>query len=429
MIEGGNVIVSCGKHQRKWGHICQCSTRRKAFVNRERQHFDMVAPVLLLFLVWAAGRPGTVRGKVVQDFQECGWFFQNKIPPQGFLGRSRLRICQRFKNHYHFATLYRTDLRIPVYSAYRYPCSMGQSEAYRPSPWFHEPQIDDQNAGNDMRSSTKDRSTKQAMDSDYQDSGYNRGHLYPFSLNDKESATATCTLTNAVPEEHGANVKWYQEVEAVAERLARVCHKSGRTMYLLTGSANPTRIKINNKVSVPRTVWTALCCTSPAQSLDPCLDQPAPPEGHDVLLYNRDFSFAFTKEMKPERAAKHLTVRGLQEKLRVGSLFLGCRGTSDSDERQTFLEVEGLIENKIINPINNTGSPALRPFGYEATSVTFQAVCSYLLVPGRNAALAVSQGMLHLAWVAAPVLHGAATVVGALLVVTALGVLINNPRG
>ncbi|XP_055495174.1 endonuclease domain-containing 1 protein-like [Leucoraja erinacea] len=384
----------------------------------------MVAPVLLLSLVWAAGYPGTVRGKVVQDFKECGWFFQNNIPPQGFLGRSRLRICQRFKNHYHFATLYRTDVRIPVYSAYRYPCSMGESEAYRPSPWFHEPQIDNQNAGNDMRSSTKARSTKQATDTDYQDSGYDRGHLYPFALNDKESSTATCTLTNAVPEEHGANVKWYQEVEAVAERLSRVCRKSGRTMYLLTGSANPTRTKINNRVSVPRAVWTALCCTaSPDHNRDPCLGDRAPPEGQDVLVYNRDFSFAFMKEMKPERAAKHLTVRELQRKLPVDSLFVSCRGTSDNDERQTFEEVEGLIENKIINPLNNTGSPALRPFGYEATAVTFRSVCTYLLVPGHSAFLAVSQGMLLLA----PVLHGAATV-AALILVNAFSVLINNPR-
>ncbi|XP_062911234.1 endonuclease domain-containing 1 protein-like [Mobula hypostoma] len=387
----------------------------------------MLAAVLLLSVLWVTHAPGTARAKVVQDFGECDWFFQNKMPPQGFSSRSRVRICQKFKNHYHYATLYRTDLRIPVYSAYRYPCSLGEGEAYRPSTWFREPQIDDQNAESDMKSSTKTSSAKQATDEDYRDSGYDRGHLNPFALNDKDSATATCTLTNAVPKEHRANVKWYQEAESVVEKLAQVCHKSRRTMYLLTGASNLTKIKIKDRVSVPKTVWTALCCTSsPDQNNDPCLSGHVPSEGPEVLVYDRDFSFAFMKTMMPEQVTKHLTLRELQKKLRVDALFHSCRGTTESDEDQTVKEVEGLIMNKIINPINNTGSALPRPFGFEAATGIVQFIRSSLLAPSRTAIQAALSGFLEATKPMAPVLHGVGTVVGILLI-NAFGVLINNP--
>ncbi|XP_078085561.1 endonuclease domain-containing 1 protein-like [Mustelus asterias] len=380
------------------------------------------APLLLLLALLC---PGTVLGEVVRDFQTCGWFFQNRVPPQGFPTRGRVRICQRYKNHYHFGTLYRTDLRIPVYSAYRYPCIMGQSEAYRPSPWFMEPQIDNQNAVATMRSSSAEHSDKQAVDADYQDSGYDRGHLYPFSLNDKESATATCTLTNAVPEEHAANVNWYQEAESVVQKLARICHKSGRSTYLVTGAANPTRTKMKNRVSVPGLVWTALCCSYPQdQNNDPCLNDNVEAEGQNVLKYNRDFSFAFMKSMKPEKEVVHLSVRQLQNKLRVGKLFDSCRGASESDEMEILKEVEGLIQDKIINPANTGGSP-LRPLGYEAAVGICRFVYSEFLDPGQAMVRVVTSGLIEVGRASSPVFRGLVTVVG-ILAVNALGVLLNN---
>ncbi|XP_072436448.1 endonuclease domain-containing 1 protein-like [Chiloscyllium punctatum] len=383
---------------------------------------------LLLLLVWALPQSGMVKGEVVRDFKECNWFFQNKRPPQGFPVRGRFRICQRYKNHYHYATLYNSGMRIPVYSAYRYPCSMGQSAGYRPSPWFYEPQIDDQNAPGTMRSSSADFSERQAVDEDYQDSGYDRGHLYPFALNEKESATATCTLTNAVPEEHAANVNWYQEAESVAEKLARICHKSGRSMYLMTGAANPTKTKMKNRVSVPGLVWTALCCTySRDQNNDPCLNNNAGLEGQDVLRYNRDFSFAFMKQMKPERKTTHVTVRQLQKKLRVGQLFDNCRGMNENQEEEIFREVEGLIQGKIINPANRGSSP-LQPLGYEVCVGIFQFIHHKLLAPGQSVVRVVLDITMEIATTIAPIFHGILTIVG-VLAINVFGILINNNSG
>ncbi|XP_078413747.1 endonuclease domain-containing 1 protein-like [Cetorhinus maximus] len=379
----------------------------------------------LFFLLLAALDPGTVRGKVVRNFDTCNWFFQAKVPPQGFPVRNRVRICQRYKNRYHFATLYNTELRVPVYSAYRYPCSMGEGEGYRPSPWFYEPQIDDQNAAASMKRSSAHSSDKQAVDEDYYDSGYDRGHLYPFALNERESATATCTLTNAVPEKNAANVNWYQEAESIVQKLGRICHKSGRSTYLVTGAADPTRIKMKNRVSVPGLVWTALCCTFPQdQNNDPCLNDSVGPEGQDVPMYNRDFSFALMKSMVPEKDTVYVTVRQLQKKLRVDKLFDKCRGTSENDEMEVLKEVRGLIQNKTINPVNTASSP-LRPFGYEAAVGIFQFISYKFLAPGKTMAQVVMGGMKEVTRVITPVFLGIIMVFG-VLAVNVLDILLNN---
>lgn len=297
----------------------------------------------------------TVGGKVVKDFQECSWFFQGKVPPQGFENNSSdnlVRICQKYKDHYHFATLYRTDLRTPVYSAYRYPCSMGEEEdAHKPSPWFQEPQIDDLSLPDEMVNNINSHGELQALNSDYEDEEYQQGHMYPFSLNNKTSATSTCTLTNAVPMTQEANMNWYHEAEAVVAKLARTCHKSGRLMYLVTGSANPTEKKLKNRVSVPGSVWTTFCCTFPQdQNNDPCQSSPVNEEleGEQEVTYNKDFSYAFMKDLESEAKAEYLTVSEVQHRLGVDNIFNGC-GTDSQDEGEISKEIEELINQIKMN--------------------------------------------------------------------------------
>ena len=84
-----------------------------------------------------------VRSEVDGDFNKCDHFFYKNTPPQ--LGRHfnqpPKEICQRFQNDYRYATLYSTDLRIPLYSAYtdEGPCQ-GQQDNRR-AAWFVEPQV------------------------------------------------------------------------------------------------------------------------------------------------------------------------------------------------------------------------------------------------------------------------------------------------
>ncbi|XP_078085562.1 uncharacterized protein LOC144504303 [Mustelus asterias] len=300
-------------------------------------------PLLLLLA-------GTLYAEVVQDFDKCGWFFQGKTPPSGLEAPEPVTICQRYKNQYHFATLYSSQLRIPVYSAYRYPCSLGQNQAHRPSPWFYEPQIEDLADTKEMKSCKMHSSELQAVDSDYQGGSYERGHLYPFILNRQESSTSTCTLTNAVPETHGANVRWFKEVESVTRMLAQTCHKSGRSMYFVTGVDSSLKKKMKNRVSVPGFVWTALCCTFPQdKNNDPCLNGDMGSEGEDIAEYDKDFSSAFMKQMDPETKAEHLTVSQLENRLGKVRIFDSCAGTSQEGEAETFKEVDELVQKLVIS--------------------------------------------------------------------------------
>ncbi|XP_067901603.1 endonuclease domain-containing 1 protein-like [Heterodontus francisci] len=388
-----------------------------------------MGPPSLVILVLLTG---TVQGDVLPSFDECNWFFQGKIPPQGFDTQNRVRICQRYKNYYHYATLYSTDLRIPVYSAYRYPCSLGHKKAYRPNPWFYEPQIDDPSKSGEMKPCRVPSSDFQAVESDYQGSGYNRGHLYPFILNRDESATSTCTLTNAVPESSGANNRWYKEAESVAQKLAEICHKSSRSMYLVTGTANPTQKKMKNRVAVPGRVWTALCCTLPQdQNNDACLNNDMGSEGVDIATYNKDFSFAVMKQMEPEAKAEHLMVREVQNRLGVGKIFDSCRGTSKEDEGETFKEVEELISKLVIStddqetvednspPIPTEDSPAadsdelameqsdapLKPGSQEVDEGVCQSTIASALAPIGKMITLVASGVSAFARLIATVLN------------------------
>ncbi|KAJ7428977.1 endonuclease domain-containing 1 [Willisornis vidua] len=68
----------------------------------------------------------------------CPFFFWNTTPNNALEPENPAWICQRYKNRYHYATLYDRDLRIPVYSAYMYQPGPGR----RPTPpWMIEPQV------------------------------------------------------------------------------------------------------------------------------------------------------------------------------------------------------------------------------------------------------------------------------------------------
>ena len=85
-----------------------------------------------------------VRSEVNSDFGNCLQYFYKSTPPELAVNVAEpLRnICQRYNNVYHYATLYSTSLKIPVYSAYTLPdpCS-GSPEPQRRSTWFVEPQV------------------------------------------------------------------------------------------------------------------------------------------------------------------------------------------------------------------------------------------------------------------------------------------------
>ncbi|KAG2460460.1 ENDD1 protein, partial [Polypterus senegalus] len=63
----------------------------------------------------------------------------------------------------------------------------------------------------------------QAVDLDYKDSGYSRGHLFPNSFAaDEDQAESTFTLTNTAPQLQSSNEAWAQEVEEPMLKLIKL---------------------------------------------------------------------------------------------------------------------------------------------------------------------------------------------------------------
>ncbi|XP_054454014.1 endonuclease domain-containing 1 protein-like [Anoplopoma fimbria] len=216
---------------------------------------------LLLLLPWFGG---LVLGEISNDFSQCLDFFYNTTPPVGITAAGYQPICQRYKNQYHFASLYNRQSRSPLYSAY----VLSPADGKRPrSTWMFEPQLAFSRASSEMQrfQTPLDQNVieSQAVLEDYKNSNFTKGHLNP-SQHQKtvEDRKATFTLTNIVPQKAGSNSGPWNGLESeVLNRFKAFCNGS---MHVITG-AMPYESEprwINNRVSVPEYMWSAYCCPS-----------------------------------------------------------------------------------------------------------------------------------------------------------------------
>ncbi|XP_035525501.1 endonuclease domain-containing 1 protein-like [Morone saxatilis] len=230
---------------------------------RKMLQFSMGA---LLLLPWFGG---LVLGEISNDFSQCLDVFYNKTPPMGINAAGYTPICQRFKNQYHFASLYHRQHRAPLYSAY----ILSPADGKRPnSTWMYEPQLAFSRASSEMKpfhtSMDQNVIESQAVLQDYKNSSYTKGHLNP-SMHQKtrEDREATFTLTNIVPQRAGSNSgPWSILENEVLKKFKAFCNG---LMYVITG-AIPYESEprwINNRVSVPEYMWSAYCCPSYNTSL------------------------------------------------------------------------------------------------------------------------------------------------------------------
>ncbi|KPP59896.1 hypothetical protein Z043_122145 [Scleropages formosus] len=215
-----------------------------------------------LFLGLAALSIGV--GAEVGNFSSCSEYFYRGIPPKGVGVRESPQICQRYRNTYHFASLYNRQWRTPLYSAYVFTAG-GKK---RPSThWKYEPQLASSRGSPEMacfHSGPVDQNVleSQAVLQDYKNSSYTKGHLSPNShhLQDLDKR-ATFTLTNIVPQKAGSNSGPWADLEnKVAAALTAYC--TGKA-YIVTGVLPYTTARwIKNRVAVPEYLWSAYCCSS-----------------------------------------------------------------------------------------------------------------------------------------------------------------------
>ncbi|KAI5108657.1 endonuclease domain-containing 1 protein-like [Silurus meridionalis] len=223
--------------------------------------------------------------EVVNSFiQACPWFFfQNPeihtdiIVPTVFTGHQYKTICQRWKNNYRFATVYDTERRIPVYSAYTF---LEQKQIQRTDEWKIEPQLEDFKEYKEEKNmivspideKTVNKIKNQAVDLDYKDTGYTRGHVFPNQYAaDQDQADSTFTLTNIAPQTQNSNGQWAAQVETpMLGEMKRICKlDQNHLAYIVTGAVpgekwipiKRNKKEIKNGINIPSHYWSAFCCT------------------------------------------------------------------------------------------------------------------------------------------------------------------------
>lgn len=206
----------------------------------------------------------------VGDFSPCLNYFYQAWPPKGLQGTP---ICQRFDNRYHFATLYSRDRRTPLFSAYIYNTPKGK----RPKGiWKYEPQLANSKADGNMVSfptppEKVDQNVveSQAVQQDYINSSYTRGHLNPSQHHtDPTDRYATFTLTNVVPQKAGSNDGPWANLESrVSQSLQAYCLGEAHVVTGVIPYEKDRWLKDKGRVAIPEYLWSAYCCQNYSQNL------------------------------------------------------------------------------------------------------------------------------------------------------------------
>ncbi|XP_046889062.1 endonuclease domain-containing 1 protein-like [Hypomesus transpacificus] len=204
----------------------------------------------------------------VGEFTPCLQFFYNSWPPKGLQGTP---ICQRYENITHFATLYSRPRRSPWFSGYVFTQPYGK----RPSSnWKFEPQLANSTADGNMMlfpPGPLDQNVveSQAVEPDYINSTYTRGHLNPsLHHHDHEDRSSTFTLTNTVPQTHGSNSGPWEDLEQhVNHTVSSYCLGEA---FIVTGIIPYEKEEHwlkDHRVAVPEYLWSAYCCLNFSKSL------------------------------------------------------------------------------------------------------------------------------------------------------------------
>ncbi|XP_060755786.1 endonuclease domain-containing 1 protein-like [Neoarius graeffei] len=268
----------------------------------------MIILALFIFMTLAEV---PIWAEVVNNFNGCRKFFYEHTEPQG-MDQNAKKICQKYNyGGYFYASLYSTYHKIPVYSAYLLDNNCRSQDGRKSSNWFIEPQLSGISDKTMQPESKYDRDlikSSQALNDDYSNTGYDRGHLNPNSFQCEDGREATFTLTNSAPMDACFNrVHWKQWEQEVRRTLS--ARSSVGTAYLVTGTVPSKYYKIPrqgvfdksgtrdfDRVTVPTHVWTAVCYKNDAD---------------DEL----SFSFGYIGQNQPDSRISIMSVPQLNQQL------------------------------------------------------------------------------------------------------------------
>uniref|UniRef100_A0A8C9UZA9 Endonuclease domain-containing 1 protein-like n=1 Tax=Scleropages formosus TaxID=113540 RepID=A0A8C9UZA9_SCLFO len=223
------------------------------------------------------------RAEVVENFKDCNEFFYKKKEPKGIykVAQNSYKICQTYNDSKCYFSLYFHSKKMTLYSAYTF-----------------------------QRHFEKKLKEKQAINSGYDYTGFDRGHLNPNSFQLGKGRSATYTLTNAVPMDPCFNRIHWKDYEEYTRLILSDCHKADKnkgTAYIVTGAVpgNKNMIKIESNtymgegdINIPSYICTAVCY-----------------ESNDAQN-TKSFSFAFIGENKEGGKIEALNILQLNEKLK-----------------------------------------------------------------------------------------------------------------
>lgn len=192
-------------------------------------------------------------------------------------------------------------------------------------------------------SSVNNLGSKQALNTDYLDSHYQRGQLYPFTLS-SDLQMATFTLTNSVPMSQSFQERWYMNLNSLMDQALVPHCGNGEDLYIITGAV-PSGSKLKDKVTVPEFVWLAACCAAPGGG----------------------WAMGFVKHTRDGDIIEDVMVKDLEKLLPLNpQLFQNNCGETeqDTEKMKKILEVVNQVQDEermvqsqeTSSPLSSTGS-------------------------------------------------------------------------
>ncbi|XP_071987612.1 endonuclease domain-containing 1 protein-like [Engystomops pustulosus] len=215
-----------------------------------------------------------VYSEVLQSFTDvpaCQNFFYKGQEPLGLASNRTANICQHLQGSYHYATLYHRLARVPIYSAYILEVSTTSRPDISSSNWYLEPMLGGvpqkemlQPSHSAMQLNMDDVLESQAVNDDYRNSGYSRGHVNPSMHHSSAAQLATFTYTNMAPQDATFNSgTWNQYETFLRDKILSSCQQTHILSGVILSGSHPGEGKwLRDRVNVPTYFWSAFCCVT-----------------------------------------------------------------------------------------------------------------------------------------------------------------------